>query len=121
MTEKRWYEVEEVAVHLNGQTAMRKEVADSNLYECQPPLPLRASFFIRSGRGGCLSILINSHLFHFVPPLFSGEAEKEVADWRNHYYGATSFPYSSQWTGSRGGHHFRSHFFFPMFVFCFLP
>jgi hypothetical protein len=28
----------EVAVHQNGQTAMRKEVADSNLYECQPPL-----------------------------------------------------------------------------------
>jgi hypothetical protein len=27
-----------VAVHQNGQTAMRKEVADSNLYECQPPL-----------------------------------------------------------------------------------
>jgi hypothetical protein len=43
----------EVAVHQNGQTAMRKEVADSNLYECQPPLfPLRASFFTRSGRGG---------------------------------------------------------------------
>jgi hypothetical protein len=66
----------EVAVHQNGQTAMRKEVADSNLYECQPPLfPLRASFFTATSptsseeRGGCLSILMNSHLFHIVPPL----------------------------------------------------
>jgi hypothetical protein len=28
----------EVAVHLNGQTATSFLMADSNLYECQPPL-----------------------------------------------------------------------------------
>jgi Type II intron maturase len=60
---------EEVAVHQNGQTAtsfftaMRKEVADSNHYECQPPLfPLRPSPTSSEKRGGCLSIKMNSHL-----------------------------------------------------------
>jgi hypothetical protein len=67
----------EVAVHLNGQTAtsfftaMRKEVADSNLYECQPPLfPLRPSPTSSEKRGGCLSIKMNSHLFSTSYHLF---------------------------------------------------
>jgi hypothetical protein len=46
-----------VAVHLNGLTATSFLMADSNLYECQPPLPLRASFLIRSLSGGCLPLL----------------------------------------------------------------
>jgi hypothetical protein len=45
-TSSRVYPEKEVAVHQNGQTAMRKEVADSNLYECQPPLFQASPLFL---------------------------------------------------------------------------
>jgi hypothetical protein len=48
-------------------TAMRKEVADSNLYECQPPLPAKAPLSSFSLRGGCLSTVMSSHLSTGLP------------------------------------------------------
>jgi hypothetical protein len=46
---------------------MRKEVADSNLYECQPPLRLKPHFLHTKWRGGCLSTVMSSHLSTGLP------------------------------------------------------
>jgi cytochrome c biogenesis factor len=97
-TSPRVYPEKEVAVHQNGQTDMRKEVADSNLYECQPPLfPLRASFFTRSGRGTkwkrwlTLTSMNASHLFSHGCGHHSGKARSEEVAVHLNGQTATSF------------------------------
>jgi hypothetical protein len=78
----------EVAVHHNGQTATSFPLRATSflfiLMDRQPPL-FRVNE-ARSGggcekKGGCLSIKMNSHLFHFVPSTVMGAANspKEVA------------------------------------------
>jgi hypothetical protein len=76
---------------------MRKEVADSNLYECQPPLfPLRASF-----------LMADSNLYECQPPLhFVPLFSHEVGEVAAHHSGqaatsplrATSFAHSSPYS-----------------------